>query len=83
MGQKKGVFQEGRRPQWGPVQRGLEKPALGSSLALPTTCWVTLDKSLNFSESLSLPSQLSMGTAHVSSLIEVRLGQPQERQGGC
>lgn len=38
MGQKKGVFQEGRRPQQGSVQRGLEKSAprllLGSATNL-------------------------------------------------
>lgn len=54
MGQKKGVFQEGQRPQHGPVKRVLEKPALGSSSTLPPSCWVALDNSLNLSGPLCL-----------------------------
>ena len=46
-------------PSGGPVQRGLEKPALGSSLALLPTCRVTLGKLLKFSESPSLSPALS------------------------
>lgn len=72
MGQKKGVFQEGQRPQHGPVKRVLEKPALGSSSTLPPSCWVALDNSLNLSGPLclwvSLPrSQWRLGLSALTS----------------
>lgn len=63
------------------VKRGLEKPALGSSPALPPTSWVTQGKPLNLSGplSLSFPSQLSVGSGSICPcflLIEEWLGRP-------
>lgn len=61
-------------------ERGLEKPALGFSPALPPTCWMIQGKSLNLFEllSLNLPSQLSVGSGSVCPcflLMEVWLGR--------
>lgn len=77
MGQKKGVFQEGRRPQQGSVQRGLEKPALGSSLALPPNCWVTLGKTLSFCE----PPFPALGGVCPGFIVHLRCGWASPRKG--
>lgn len=64
MGQKKGIFQEGRRPQCGPAEKGIRKasPGLPSDSVtnfLGDPGQVTLP--LWASVSLSLLSQLSLG----------------------